>query len=607
MERWASFFQQVFEVMQQGPSTSKAASEPGGLWQAWRRIFALSGPYRFRLYGAVLLTVLSSAIWLVVPLGLRALIDAVFEEQNRSLLNGLALGLMGLFVLQAAVSFAGNYLLEWTGERVVADLRKRVYTHMHRLALRFFAGQRVGELTSRLTNDVASVRTAVTTALVNALTQSLTLVGSVVLMMMLNWRLSLVVFAVIPAVTLAARYFGRSIRRLARSVQDRLADTTAVAEEALGAVRVVKAFGRAPFEVGRYGSEVEKLFETARHRVLLSTLFRALIGLLFLTALVVIFWYGGTEVLAGRLTAGALVAFIFYALNIARSVGGLSSLYSTFNSAAGASERLFELLDVEPEIEDAAGATPLPLVRGAVRFEHVSFRYEPDTPVLCDIDLCVAPGETVALVGPSGGGKTTLLNLIPCFYDPDEGRICLDGHDLRTVTLSSLRAQIAVVPQEVHLFGTTILENIRYGRLEATDEEVKQAAHSANAHGFITDLPRQYETYVGERGVKLSGGQRQRMAIARALLRDARLLLLDEATSSLDSASEALVQDALDRLRAGRTTVIIAHRLSTVVEADRIFVMDRGRIVQQGRHDALMAEEGLYRELAARQLREPVA
>ena len=588
--------------MPESPATPERRA-PATLWKALRRIFTLSRPYRRRLYVAVALTVVSSLVWLAVPLGLRALLDSVFQEGDAALLNRITLGLLALFLFQSLLAFGGYYLLEWTGERVVADLRQRVYAYLHRLGLRFFSNQRTGDLTSRLTNDVSSIRSAVTTDLVELLTQSLSLVGSVALMLFLNWRLSLIVFVVVPFATLVARYYGAKIRTLARRIQDRLADTTAIAEEALAAVRVVQAFAREPYEVGRYRTSVEELFQTARKNVLVRTAFWSIIGLLFFSALVAIFWYGGREVLAGRLTAGDLVAFIFYAFNIARSVGGMSRLYATFNTAAGASERLFELLDTTPEIEDAPHAADVRL-GGAVSFEGVAFRYDEEQPVLEGITFDVRPGETVALVGPSGAGKTTLLNLIPRFYDPEAGRITVDGTDVRQVRLASLRGQIAVVPQEVHLFGTTIRENIRYGRLEATDVEVEEAAEAANAHDFITGLPGGYDAEVGERGVKLSGGQRQRVAIARALLKDARILLLDEATSSLDSASEAIVQDALDRLMEGRTTFVIAHRLATVQDASRILVLDRGRIVQDGTHETLVARPGLYRDLASFQFRE---
>jgi len=586
-------------------SSANPSFRPERLWASLRRIFRLGWPYRYRLAGALVLTTLGAAVGLVVPLGLRELVDAVFQQENRALLNQLTLALIVLFLLRAAAAFGGKYLLGWTGERVVADLRKKVYRHLHRQSLRFFTDHRTGDLTSRLTNDVGAVRSAVKDALSNLLTRSLSLVGSVVLMVVLNWRLSLIIFFIVPAVTGFAVYFGRKIRALARRIQDRLADTTAVAEEAIASIRVVKAFARSDYEVNRYTEAVEDLFGTARYRVLVTALFESTVGLLFFAALVAVFWFGGIEVLAGRLTEGDLVAFVFYAFNIARSVGSISQLYSTFNSAAGATERLFGLLDTEPELRDAPDAIALPPVEGHVRLEHVTFAYDEGVPVLRDISFDVPAGQMVAFVGPSGAGKSTLMSLLPRFYDPQSGRVRVDGHDLSTVKRQSLREQIASVSQEVQLFNTTIGDNIRYGRLEASDEAVAEAARAANAHDFIEALPNGYATEVGERGVKLSGGQRQRVAIARALLRDARLLLLDEATSSLDSASEALVQEALERLMEGRTTFIIAHRLSTVQTADRLFVLDDGRIVQRGTHAELMQQDGLYRRLASYQFRMP--
>ena len=586
-------------------SSANPSLRPERLWASLRRIFRLGWPYRYRLAGALVLTTLGAAVGLVVPLGLRELVDAVFQQENRALLNQLTLALIVLFLLRAAAAFGGKYLLGWIGERVVADLRKKVYRHLHRQSLRFFTDHRTGDLTSRLTNDVGAVRSAVKDALSNLLTRSLSLVGSVVLMVVLNWRLSLIIFFIVPAVTGFAVYFGRKIRALARRIQDRLADTTAVAEEAIASIRVVKAFARSDYEVNRYTEAVEDLFGTARYRVLVTAVFESTVGLLFFAALVAIFWFGGVEVLAGRLTEGDLVAFIFYAFNIARSVGSISQLYSTFNSAAGATERLFGLLDTEPELRDAPDAIALPPIEGHVRLEHVTFAYDEGVPVLRDISFDVPAGQTVAFVGPSGAGKSTLMSLLPRFYDPQSGRVRVDGHDLSTVQRQSLREQIASVSQEVQLFNTTIGDNVRYGRLEASDEAVVEAARAANAHDFIEALPDGYATEVGERGVKLSGGQRQRVAIARALLRDARLLLLDEATSSLDSASEALVQEALERLMEGRTTFIIAHRLSTVQTADRLFVLDDGRIVQRGTHAELMQQDGLYRRLASYQFRMP--
>lgn len=574
------------------------------LWETLMDIFALSKPYRFRFYAATLAAIIASAIWLTVPLGLRELLDAVFESGNESLLNMLALGLFFLFILQAGFSFAGNYHLEWVGERVITDLRKNVYQHLHRLGFRFFSERRLGEITSRLTNDVGSIRTALTDSLPQLLTISFSLIGSVSLMIMLNWRLSSVIFVTVPFVTIATRYFGKRIRELSRGIQDELADSTAVAEDALGAVRLVKAFVREDYEVSRYQDAVEKLFTTARRKVVLTQLFWAGVGILFMTTLVIIFWYGGKEVLAERLTAGDLVAFIIYALNISRSISQTSRLYTAVNTAAGASERIFELLDETPEIEDSENAQPLKDVKGQVTLHNLRFAYEDEREILKGISFEGKAGETIALVGPSGAGKSTLLNLLPRFYDPQQGSIRIDGHDIRELQVKSLREHISIVPQEIHLFGTTIKENILYGKLEATDDEVIRAAKDANAHEFILETEHGYGSLIGERGVKLSGGQRQRLAIARAILKNPAILLLDEATSSLDSESEAQVQEALYRLMQNRTTFVIAHRLSTVQHANRILVLDNGKIIEQGTHAQLIDQKGLYSHLYELQFRD---
>ncbi|MCR9133876.1 MAG: ABC transporter transmembrane domain-containing protein [bacterium] len=574
------------------------------LWETLVNIFSLSKPYRLRFYSATMFVIVASAIWLSVPLGLRELLDAVFEQGDGRLLNMLAMGLMALFVVQAAFSFAGNYHLEWVGERVITDLRKKVYEHLHRLGFRFFAERRLGEITSRLTNDVGSIRTALTDSLPQLLTISFSLIGSVTLMVILNWRLSAVIFVTVPFVTIATRYFGQKIRKLSRNIQDELAESTAVAEDALGAIRLVKAFVREDFEVNRYSNAIEALFRTARKKVVLTQLFWAGVGILFLSTLVIIFWYGGKEVLADRLTAGDLVAFIIYALNISRSISQTSRLYTAVNTAAGASERIFELLDETPEILDQPDAKDLTTIKGSIEIENLTFAYEQERKILDSISIDVEAGQTIALVGPSGAGKTTLLNLIPRFYDPQEGRILVDGVDIKSVTHKSLRNHISIVPQEVHLFGTSIKENIRYGRLDATDDEIIAAAKDANAHDFIMETPKGYEALIGEKGVKLSGGQRQRLAIARAILKNPEILLLDEATSSLDSESEAQVQEALYRLMKGRTTFVIAHRLSTVQHADRILVMDNGRIVEEGTHAQLIEQDGLYSHLYALQFRD---
>ena len=577
---------------------------PLKLFQSLRRIFSFTKPFRRKLFVALLLTLVSAGVWLVLPMGMRTMVDAVFEDANRGLLDRLTLLLLGLFIVQAFIGFTGYYLLEWTGVRLVIDLMKKLYAHLHELDLRFFATQRTGDLTSRLTNDVGTVKTAVTTSLVELVRQSMMLIGSLVLMVILDWQMSLIILLTVPPATLLARYFGQIIRKLAREVQDRMADATAVAEEAISSVRVVKAFAREEYETNRYNDVIQLLFKTALRRLWVTNLFWTTVGTLFMMALIGLFWFGGVSVLNGRLTSGDLVAFVFYAFNIARTVGGMSQLYTTFNSAAGASERIFELFDTEPDTMNQEGAKPIARIEGAIEFDHVTFSYTSGNIILQDIHAAIRPGETVALVGPSGAGKTTLLNLIPRFYDPDQGTVRIDGQDISTVTMQSLRDQIAVVSQDVQLFNMTVMDNIRYGRLDASQQEIEEAAKAANAHDFILELPEGYESIVGERGTKLSGGQKQRIAIARAILRDARILLLDEATSSLDSTSEALVQDALERLMDNRTTIVIAHRLSTVQDAHRIFVMQKGQIVQEGRHEDLFKQEGLYRELAIRQFRD---
>ncbi|MDX1640497.1 MAG: ABC transporter transmembrane domain-containing protein [Balneolaceae bacterium] len=586
------------------PEEEKQNRSIKSLWDTLVDIFALSKPYRFRFYTATAATLLATAISLTVPLGLRELLDAVFESGNESMLNFLAVGLFVLFIFREAFSFFGNYHLEWVGERVITDLRKKVYEHLHRLGFRFFAERRLGEITSRLTNDVGSIRTALTDSLPQLLTISFSLIGSITLMVILNWRLSLVIFLTVPFVTIATRYFGKKIRELSRGIQDELADSTAVAEDALGAVRLVKAFVREDYEVDRYQTAVEKLFSTTRRKVVLSQLFWSGVGLMFMSTLVIIFWYGGKEVLADRLTAGDLVAFIVYALSISRSISQSSRLYTAINTAAGASERVFEILEEIPEIKNSKDALLLEQVDGKVTVDDLWFAYEENRSVLKGISFEVNSGETVALVGPSGAGKSTLLNLLPRFYDPQQGSIQIDGNDIRSLDVKSLREHISIVPQEIHLFGTSIKENILYGKLDASDQEVIQAAKDANAHEFITETENGYNSMIGERGVKLSGGQRQRLAIARAILKNPAILLLDEATSSLDSESEAQVQEALYRLMKNRTTFVIAHRLSTVQHADRILVLDNGLIVEEGTHSKLIEQDGLYSHLYELQFRD---
>jgi len=568
-------------------------------------MLGLARPYwRELLAGGVCLLV-DAALGLVLPALAGQLIDAVVGQGG----GGLGLGRVGLllgavFLAQAAFGVAQTYLLTAAGERLVVDLRRRLYRHLHRLSVGFFDGRRVGDLVSRLTTDVTTIRGALTTNLLGFAEQTIMLLGAVALVVATNWRLVAVVLAVVPPLVAIGVWFGNRLQKLTTREQEALGEATSVLEETLAGTRSVKAFAREEHEIARYERSVGRGFALALARARLNALFGpSIMGLGYL-ALTGVLVFGAREVTSGRMTAGQLVSSLFYLVMAVGALGGLTGGYAALRQASGAAVRLFELLDTGPEVADLPDARPLPTpIRGEIRFDRVSFRYgrEPDAPWLFEeLDLAVSPGETVALVGPSGAGKTTLVNLLLRFYDPSGGKILLDGHDIRRATLRSLREAVAVVPQEPLLFGGTILENIGYGRLGATREEIEAAAAAANAAGFIADLPAGYETTVGERGVKLSGGQRQRIAIARAVLKDAPLLLLDEATSALDNAAEAAIQAALARLMADRTTLVIAHRLSTVERADRIVVLDRGRIVEQGRHAELLARGGLYHRLATR-------
>lgn len=573
-----------------------------------RRLLTFVRPYRAPLTVAVLCTLVASAFGLVFPAVIGRLIDASFlriGSGDTAALDRTVLLLIGVFFAQALFTGVQVYLLGKVGEGVVADLRRTLYGHLLTLSVRFFEARKTGEITSRLTSDVATVQGVVSTVLAQLFSQSVTLLGSVVILFVLNWRLSLLMLAVVPVVVLLAVYFGRQLRRISRDFQDRVASANGSADEAISGVRVVQSFTAEDLEARRYADLIAESYRVALTRARVRSLFTPSVVFGMFSSISVVLWFGGRLVIAGSLTPGQLTSFLIYTLSVAASIGAFTGLISQVQEALGASARIFDLLDERSDLKERPDPQPLGEVRGRVTFQNVSFRYgdRGDANVLEHIDLDVNPGEIVALVGPSGAGKSTLVTLIPRFYDVSEGALLIDGHDVRDLKLRELRAHVGSVPQETQLFSGTLFENILYGRPGATRGEVEGAARAANAHDFISAFPDGYDTVVGERGVKLSGGQRQRVAIARALLKNPRILILDEATSALDSESEALVQDALERLMQGRTTFVIAHRLSTVRNADRIVVLDGGRLREEGTHAELLARGGLYKDLYELQFR----
>jgi ATP-binding cassette, subfamily B, bacterial MsbA len=554
-------------------------------------------PYRRRLLTAILLVMGTAAINLAMLWVIRRLVDSVLVERNPAALNSAVLELGLLFLAQGVLAIGHSYLSAFIGQHVVMDLRTDLFRHMQTLSLGFFSRRRTGELISRLMNDVAALQHLLTDAPIDAAKQVVTLVGGVAILFLMNWRLCVLIVILLPIIALVARLFGRRLRALSTGIQDETAHTSTIVEEVMAGIRVVKSFVREEYEQTRFAGQAQRTLNVAMKRAAVLALFVPTITFLTFVAAAGVLWYGGMQVIRGTLSPGDLVAFVLYAGLLIGPFGTFARLYSQVKEAQGALQRVFEILDTRPEVADPASAHPLPMVRGEVVMAHVSFAYDPRTPVLSDISCTIHPGEVVAIVGPTGAGKTTFINLLHRFYDPLSGMVLIDGHDIRSVTVASLYRQIGLVPQEIHLFGGTIRENILYGRETATPDEVEEAARAANAHDFILDLPDRYETQVGEKGMNLSGGQRQRIAIARAVLKNPRILILDEATSALDNESEILVQEALDRLMRDRTTFVIAHRLSTIQKADRILVLEKGRIVEEGTHAALLERRGLYYHL----------
>lgn len=546
----------------------------------------------------------NAAIGLAFPALIQLIVDTVIERQDPANLNKVTLfALAGLIVFTLS-AIIGLYHINYIGEHVVIDIRKELYSHMQSLSMGFFAEQRIGELISRLSNDVARIRHTITDNIVDALQYTVAMTGALMIMVWVNWQLTLFVLAILPVVMSIGLFLGYFSLKDSAKVQLEVATSTVIANESIQNIREVKSFVRSTYEIQRYTEALNRSFGFVLKLVWVRAVLRPIMRLIFYAGTLAILWFSAHEVLAGRLTGGELVAFLLYMVVIGQSITQVSYAYTQIQETLGATQRIVEILKTVPDIQDAPNAQTLPSVHGKISFEGVGFRYNTSHWVLRNINFEIEAGEIIALVGPSGAGKSTLFNLIPRFYDVSEGVLKIDGFDVKSVTQASLRAQIGIVPQESLLFGGTIRENIRYGRLDATESEMIAAAQAANVHDFVMELPDQYETMVGERGVRLSGGQRQRVAIARAILKDPRILLLDEATSSLDNESEHLVQEALERLMQNRTTVIIAHRLSTVRIAHRIAVLAQGQIIEQGTHTELMAMGGLYAKLYEMQFRQ---
>jgi subfamily B ATP-binding cassette protein MsbA len=562
-------------------------------------------PHAGRLAFAGVCLVLAAGAGLAFPLVVRYLLDAAFVDGSPDRLDRIALGLLALFAAQGALNFVQVYVLGSTAERIIARIREDLFAHLVRLSPGFFTERRTGELTSRLTADISVLQTVLSHYISEFSRQVLFLVGGITLLTWMHPRLTIVTLTVVPVVVGIALVAGRALRRASTGVQDQIAEATAVADESFSHIRTVQSFTREDEETRRYAEQMGDVVIKAVRRARIRGVFFGALTFFAFAAVVAVLWQGGRLVLLGALTAGSLVSFLLLAITVAAAVGALASLFGSYNEAVGAARRVFELLDTQPTVADAERPETLARpVRGDVVVDRVSFRYGPDLPeVLNEVSLRIRPGEVVALVGPSGSGKTTIASLLPRFWDVGTGRITLDGHDIRALSLDDLRGAIGIVPQEPALFSGTVRENIAYGRPTASDADVRSAARAAHAEEFIERLPDGLDTRVGERGVKLSGGQRQRIAIARVFLKDPAVVILDEATSSLDSESERLVEEAMELLLRNRSTLIIAHRLSTVLRADRVVVIERGCIIEEGRHAELMAREGVYARLYRGQFR----